>query len=60
MVITKDIMINGKHFILNYSSLGEYIERDSVRYEEAIDLPEMGHVYFETGELIPIEEQGVI
>lgn len=56
MVITKDIMINGKHFILNYSSLGEYIERDSIRYEEAIDLPEMGHVYFETGELIPIEE----
>lgn len=55
MIITKDIIINGKHFILNYSSIGEYIERDGEKYEQAIDLPEMGHVYFETGELIPKE-----
>lgn len=53
MVITETIIINGKEYIKNYSSIGEYIERDGQKYVEAIDLPEMGHVYFETGELIP-------
>lgn len=60
MVITEKIIIRDKVFIRNYSSLGEYIERDGQKYVEAIDLPEMGHVYFETGELIPIEEKVVI
>lgn len=53
MVITEKIVIRGKEFIHNYSSVGEYIERDGIKYEEAIDLPEMGYVYFENGELIP-------
>jgi hypothetical protein len=52
MVITEMIKINGKEFVHNYSSLGFYIERDGLQFEEAIDLPEMGHVYFETGILI--------
>jgi hypothetical protein len=56
MIITEEIIIKGKVFIHNYSSLGEYIERDGQKYVEAIDLPGMGHVYFETGELIPTEE----
>lgn len=52
MVITEMIEINGKEFVHNYSSLGFYIERDGLQFAEAIDLPEMGHVYFETGILI--------
>jgi hypothetical protein len=52
MVITENITINGKTYVKNYSSIGEYIERDGKRFTIAIDLPEAGHVYFETGELI--------
>lgn len=52
MIITENITINGKTYVKNYSSIGEYIERDGKRFTIAIDLPEVGHVYFETGELI--------
>lgn len=59
MVITEIITINGKEFVRNYSSKGFYIERDGMQFAEAIDLPEMGHVYFENDELIldPLERE---
>lgn len=42
------------NLIRTYSSLGYYIERDGVRYSEAIDPAEFGRTYVETDE--PIEE----
>lgn len=57
MIITEKVIINGREFIKNYSSDGFYIERDGIRFAEAIDLPEMGYVYFENYELIPKDEE---
>lgn len=52
MIITETITIRNKEFVRNYSSDGFYIERDNIKYSEAIDLPEMGYTYTETNELI--------
>lgn len=57
MVITEKVIINGREFIKNYSSDGFYIERDGMKFAEAIDLPETGYVYFENYELIPKDEE---
>ena len=57
MIITEKININGKEFIYNRSSLGYFIERDGVKYEEAIDLIQNNYVYTETNELIKSDEQ---
>ena len=40
-----------------YSDAGYYIERDGIRYEEAIDPEASGRVYTETDELIPVPEE---
>lgn len=59
MVITENVIIGGKEFVRNYSSDGFYIERAGMKFTEAIDLPEMGYVYFEIDELIldPLEKE---
>ena len=61
MVITETITINGTEYIHNYSDAGYMIERDGVRYSDAIDPVGFDRVYVETDELIeaveePIEE----
>ena len=53
MIITETILINEKEFVRNYSSLGFMIERDGVRYTEAIDPVNSGRTYIETDEPIP-------
>lgn len=53
MIITEELTINGRAFIKTYSDAGYMIERDGVRYGEAIDPAEFGRVYIETDE--PIE-----
>lgn len=40
-----------------YSDAGFYIERDGIRYAEAVDPAELGRTYTETDELIPVEEE---
>lgn len=40
-----------------YSDAGFYIERDGIRYAEAVDPAELGRTYTETEELIPVEEE---
>ena len=40
----------------SYSDGGFYIERDGVRYEEAIDPEGVDRTYTETTELVPVEE----
>lgn len=37
MIIKETINIRGTDYIRHYSDLGKYIERDGVRYSEAID-----------------------
>ena len=40
-----------------YSDAGFYIERDGIRYAEAVDPAELNRTYTETDELIPTEEE---
>ena len=56
MVVRENITINGREFIRNYSDSGYMIERDGVRYGEAIDPIEYSNerIYTETDELIPV------
>ena len=53
MIVTENLTINGKAFIRTYSDSGYMVERDGVRYGEAIDPAELGRTYTETDE--PIE-----
>lgn len=47
MIITE---VYKDNLIRTYSSTGNYIERDGVRYDEAIDPAEMGRTYKEVCE----------
>ena len=53
MIITESMTINGKAFIRTFSDSGYMVERDGVRYGEAIDPAELNRQYTETDE--PIE-----
>lgn len=53
MIVTESMTINGKSFIRTYSDSGHMVERDGVRYCEAIDPAEFNRQYTETDE--PIE-----
>lgn len=53
MIVTENMTINDKQFIKTYSDLGFMVERDGVRYSEAIDPAELNRQYTETDE--PIE-----
>lgn len=55
MIITEQLTINDMPFTKNYSDSGYYIERDGVRYSEAIDPAELGRTYTETD--VPIEAE---
>ena len=56
MIIRENLAINGRAFVKTYSDLGMMVERDGVRYSEAIDPAEFGRVYIETDEPIEKEE----
>lgn len=58
MIITEYYRTRKDGVILNrtYSDKGVYIERDGVRYAEAIDPAELGRIYTETDEQIPETE----
>lgn len=58
MIVTEKIELNGIEYIRNYSDSGFYIERDGVKYGEAIDPVGFGRVYTETDELIEVEQGG--
>ena len=48
MIQTENIIINGRHLTRTYSDSGHYIQRDGVRYTEAIDPADSGRTYTET------------
>ena len=58
MIVTEKIKLNGIEYIRNYSDEGFYIERDGVKYGEAIDPIGYERVYTETDELIEVEQGG--
>lgn len=53
MIKTESLTINGKSFIHTYSDSGYMVERDGIRYSEAIDPAEFNRQYTETDD--PIE-----
>lgn len=53
MIVTEFMTIKGKAFVRTYSDSALMVERDGIRYAEAIDPAEFGRVYTETDE--PIE-----
>lgn len=55
MVVQAIKMVNGTPFIYHYSDAGFYIERDGVKYADAIDLPQFEYTYTETDE--PLEPE---
>ena len=57
MIVKENIEIGGKVFVKTYSDAGFLIERDGVRYSEAIDPADIPREYIETDEPIsPTEE----
>ena len=63
MIVTEYFRTREDGVVLNrtYSDAGMMIERDGVRYSEAVDPAELNRVYTETDEAIVTEEsEGVI
>lgn len=62
MIVTEYFMTRFDGVVLNrtYSDAGMMIERDGVRYEEAVDPAELNRTYTETDERIPVEEEMVM
>ena len=56
MMKTENLIINGKPFIRTYSDNGYMVEREGVRYSEAIDPAEFKRQYTETDEPVGTEE----
>lgn len=52
MIKTETLTINGESFVRTYSDSGYMVERDCVRYSEAIDPAELNRTYTETDESI--------
>lgn len=56
MIVTENLTINGVEFVKTYSDSGFMVERDGVRYGEALDPAEFGRTYIETDEPIVADE----
>lgn len=57
MIKTENLTINGKPFIRTYSDNGYMVERDGVRYAEAVDPAEFNRQYTETDELVEVMDE---
>ena len=60
MLITELIEINNTTYIRNYSDQGLFIERDGIKYAEAIDAVGTDRIYTETEEVIPNYESEMV
>ena len=54
MIVQTTKKINGVVYAYTYSDSGNMIERDGVRYSEAVDPLDSGRLYTETDELIDV------
>ena len=59
MIVTESQTINGRSLTKTYSDAGYMIERDGVRYGEAIDPAEFDRTYIETDEPIDAVENEI-
>ena len=60
MIIIENITLNGKEYIHTYSNEGFMIERNGIRYSEAIDPIEFtDRIYTETDEKIKVLDEDV-
>jgi hypothetical protein len=57
MIVTEELKINDSFFLKTYSNEGFFIERDGVKYIDAVDPQFLGREYIETTEKIPAEEE---
>ena len=57
MIVTENVTFGGKPFVKTYSELGFMVERDGIRYDEAIDPAEFGRIYQETEERIQEDQE---
>ena len=48
MIVTENVVINGREFSRTWSDVGMQIERDGAFYDEAYDPAEFGRTYTET------------
>ena len=55
MIISETIKLNDTNYTRTYSDAGYYIERNGIRYTEAIDMLGSGKEYTETSTLIETE-----
>lgn len=55
MIVTENLTVGGRDFVKTYSDKGMMVEREGVRYSEAIDPAEFGRQYIETDE--PVEKE---
>ena len=55
MIVAENLTINGKLFVKTHSDSGYMVEREGIRYSEAIDPAEFGRTYTETDERIPYD-----
>lgn len=60
MLITELIEINDTTYIRNYSNSGYFIERDGIKYAEAVDPVGTDRIYTETKEVIPDYESEMV
>ena len=60
MLITELIEINNTTYIRNYSDKGLFIERDGIKYAEAVDPVGTDRIYTETEEVIPNYESEMV
>ena len=60
MLITELIEINDTTYIRNYSDKGLFIERDGIKFTEAIDPVGTDRIYTETEEVIPNYESEMV
>ena len=56
MIKTENLTINNRAFVRTYSDSGFLVERDGVRYSEAIDPAEFNRQYTETDEPVDVVE----
>lgn len=57
MIVTENMSINGKAFIRTYSDSGYMLERDGIRYSDALDPAELKRQYTETDEPVEVLEE---
>lgn len=56
MIKTETITIGTRQLIRTYSDAGYKIQRDGIRYDEAVDPIDSGRIYSETDEMIASQD----